>query len=62
LNRIKHQSDNLKQQSHEVGTLVPTMSDQDWIIYNDRWQTFGEQNAYQWVINKYGQSATRGKP
>jgi len=55
LNRIKQLSDNLKQQSHEVGALVPTMSDQDWIIYNDRWQTFGEQNAYQWVINKYGQ-------
>ena len=62
LNRIKRQSDNLKQQSRQVGALLPPMSAQDWMTYNDRWLTLGEQNAYQWVINKYGQNPTAAKP
>jgi DNA-directed RNA polymerase specialized sigma24 family protein len=62
LNQIKQQSDNLKQQSQQVGALLPSMSEQDWAIYNDRWLTFGEQNAYQWVINRYGRNSATANP
>ena len=31
------------------------MSDQDWITYKDRWMSFGEAAAEQWVVSKYGQ-------
>jgi len=40
--------------NQQVEPLLPTLSDQDWIIYKDRWLMFGEQNAQQWVVNKYG--------
>jgi hypothetical protein len=62
LSQIKQQSDNLKQQSHQVEALVPSMSGQDWIIYNDRWLTFGEQNAFQWLIDRYGRNSTVTHP
>jgi hypothetical protein len=35
--------------------LMQTMSDQDWIIYTDRFNRFGEWAAQQWLVNKYGQ-------
>jgi hypothetical protein len=38
-----------------TGQLIPMMSEQDWTIYHDRWLMFGEQNAENWVIGKYGQ-------
>jgi len=31
------------------------MSDTDWIHYIDRWRSFGEVAAVQWVLGKYGQ-------
>lgn len=31
------------------------MSPQDWINYNERNKTFGEMNALQWLLAKYGQ-------
>ncbi|MGA2747466.1 MAG: sigma-70 family RNA polymerase sigma factor [Verrucomicrobiota bacterium] len=41
--------------AQQVDALLPMMSDQDWIIYKDRWMVFGEQAAVQWIIAKYGQ-------
>jgi len=57
LSQIKQQHDSLRQQSEQVNALLPSMSEQEWAIYNDRWLTLGEQNAYQWVINRYGRNA-----
>jgi hypothetical protein len=34
--------------------LYPNLTEQDWIIYKDRWMMFGEANAQQCVVNKYG--------
>lgn len=31
------------------------MSDQDWISYQDRWRSFGEEAALRWMVGKYGQ-------
>ena len=32
------------------------------LVYRDRWLMFGEQNAENWVIAKYGQNATATNP
>ena len=55
LNRIKQQNNELKQRASQLEVLQPQMSEQDWVIYRDRWMMFGEQNAGNWVIGKYGQ-------
>jgi RNA polymerase sigma factor (sigma-70 family) len=62
LNRIKQQNNDLKQRATQVEALVPEMSEQDWIIYHDRWMTLGEQNAGNWVIRKFGQSPATTNP
>ncbi len=62
LNQIKQQHDTLRQQSEQVNALLPAMSEQDWTIYNDRWLTLSEQNAYQWVINRYGRNSPTANP
>jgi hypothetical protein len=55
LNNLQQQRSQLEQRSSQMETLMPKLSEQDWIIYRDRWLMFGEQNAEQWVINKFGQ-------
>jgi hypothetical protein len=39
----------------QVDPLQQTMSDQDWISYSDRMKAFGEEVAWRWLVNKYGQ-------
>ena len=41
--------------SQQAAPLLPTLSDQDWMMYKDRWIMFGEENALRWVVGKYGQ-------
>jgi len=55
LNQLIQQRTNVQQTSQQVGDLLPSLTDQDWIIYKNRWLMFGEANAQQWVIGKYGQ-------
>ena len=35
--------------------LRQKVSERDWINYKDRWKTFGEEAALQWLVGKYGQ-------
>jgi RNA polymerase sigma factor (sigma-70 family) len=55
LNNLQQQRSQLEQHSSQMETLMPQLTEQDWIVYRDRWMTFGEQNAENWVISKYGQ-------
>jgi RNA polymerase sigma factor (sigma-70 family) len=55
INQVQQQREQLTQRSNEVETLLPQISEQDWIAYRDRWMQFGEENAENWVISKYGQ-------
>ena len=50
----------MEQRAGEVEALMPQLSEQDWIIYRDRWQMYDEQNAGNWVLTKYGQKSTAG--
>jgi hypothetical protein len=38
----------------EHGSLLETMSDQDWINYIDRNKSFGEEAAMRWAVSKLG--------
>lgn len=53
INQILQQKNALEDRSQKVESIVPTMPEQDWISYRDRWLMFGEQNAEQWLINKH---------
>lgn len=53
LNQLAQQKAAVEQMSQQVGELLPVLSDQDWIIYKNRWLMFGEENAERWVIAKY---------
>jgi RNA polymerase sigma factor (sigma-70 family) len=55
LNQVAQQRAALEERCRKVEAIAPTMADQDWINYRDRWLMFGEQNAENWVISKYGQ-------
>jgi RNA polymerase sigma factor (sigma-70 family) len=55
LNQLTQQRTQVQQMNQQVSNLLPSLSDQDWIIYKNRWLMFGEQNAQQWVVGKYGQ-------
>jgi hypothetical protein len=55
LNQLAEEKATLTQLDQQATPLFPALSDQDWIIYKDRWLMFGEGNALQWVISKYGQ-------
>lgn len=55
LDQLLQQKSSLLQLSQQAESLFPMFTPQDLIIYKNRWLMFGEQNAQQWVINKYGQ-------
>lgn len=54
LNGLEQQQLALKELNRQLEPLLPGLSDQDWIIYKDRWRLFGEEAALRWVINKHG--------
>ena len=45
----------LEERSRKVEAILPAMAEQDWISYRDRWLMFGEENAENWIVSKYGQ-------
>jgi len=54
LNQLAQQRESLAELNRLLEPLLPNLSDQDWIIYKDRWRVFGEEAAVRWVINKHG--------
>jgi RNA polymerase sigma factor (sigma-70 family) len=54
LNQLAQQRAAVAEMDQQVEKLLPSLSDQDWVIYKNRWLMFGEQNAQSWVINTYG--------
>jgi RNA polymerase sigma factor (sigma-70 family) len=55
LDQLNKQNTAVREMSQKVESLLPMMSEQDWISYKDRWRVFGEDAAFRWVIGKYGQ-------
>jgi RNA polymerase sigma factor (sigma-70 family) len=55
LNQLTQQRVALRSLVQQVDGILPTVSDQDWVNYTDRWMVFGEAAANQWLVEKYGQ-------
>jgi hypothetical protein len=55
LNELTQLNTSVRALGDQAFNLYPNLTEQDWIIYKDRWMMFGEANAQQWVVNKYGQ-------
>ena len=55
LNQIAQQRATVYAMVQQAEQLLPTMSDQDMLNYENRRRIFGEVAALQWVVNKYGQ-------
>jgi hypothetical protein len=45
----------VKELVQQAEPLMPTMSDQDILNYENRKMLFGEVAALRWLVNKYGQ-------
>jgi RNA polymerase sigma factor (sigma-70 family) len=54
LDQLAQQKTTLHDLVKQTEALQPTMSPQDWITYDERTKTFGEVNAMQWLLAKYG--------
>jgi hypothetical protein len=54
LGQIAQYNENLKALNSQAESLFPSLSEQDWISYKDRWRIFGEEAALRWVVEKYG--------
>ncbi len=55
LAQLTQQTATIHDLTKQMEALQATMSPQDWINYNERTKTFGEMNAMQWLLAKYGQ-------
>ena len=55
LNQIAQQRAAIKELCDQAVPLLPTMSNQDILNYENRRRAFGEVAALQWVVSKYGQ-------
>jgi tetratricopeptide (TPR) repeat protein len=54
INQVYQKYSQITQRSDAIDTILPQMSAEDWIVYRDRWMTFGEENAGEWILNKFG--------
>lgn len=54
LNELTQEKATLVQLTQQAGPLLSGLSDQDWVTYKNHWIMFGEQNAAQWVVGKFG--------
>jgi tetratricopeptide (TPR) repeat protein len=53
INQIAQQKAALRDLTQLIGPIMETMSDQDWISFNNRLMIFGEEPAMRWLANKY---------
>jgi hypothetical protein len=59
---VQQRIDDLVRQRESIQGLVresspfhDQMTSGDWLTYNERTLSFGEENAIAWLLNKYGQ-------
>jgi RNA polymerase sigma factor (sigma-70 family) len=56
LEELTQRRTSMSEQVKQTAPLHEKMTPQDWINYNDRIRVFGEENAMQWLLGKYGES------
>jgi RNA polymerase sigma factor (sigma-70 family) len=52
INQLAGQREVIAELARQVTPIMETMSDQDWISFNDRLMIFGEEPAMQWLAGK----------
>jgi hypothetical protein len=55
IEQLKQQRELAKNLNRQIQPLLPLLSPQDFITWADRRRAYGELNAMQWMVNKYGQ-------
>jgi len=55
LNQINQNGASIRALNQQAKPLLENIPDQDWVVFMNRRQVFGELPALQWVVNKYGQ-------
>ncbi len=55
LDEVNQRRTSLTDFAHQLDGIYESISAADWISYHDRWLAFGEDNAIQWLLAKYGQ-------
>ncbi len=55
INALEQQNTSIRALGQQAAALLPELSDQDYIIFKNRWLMLGQENANQWVVSKYGQ-------
>ncbi|MSU64433.1 MAG: sigma-70 family RNA polymerase sigma factor [Pedosphaera sp.] len=55
INQIVQERTSIQALSKQAGPLWDSMSEQDWLSYQNRSATFGEEAALRWLVNKNGQ-------
>ena len=56
LDQLAQQRAAFRELSNQADPLWQTMTDQDWISYQSRSATFGEEAAMRWLVAKYGRN------
>ena len=55
INQLTQEQATFTDLNQQADPIMDTLSDEDYLIYRDRWMAFGEQAALQWLISTYGQ-------
>jgi 6-phosphofructokinase len=55
INQIVQERTAIQALSKQAGPLWDSMLEQDWLSYQNRAATFGEEAALRWLVNKNGQ-------
>ncbi len=55
LDQLKQRKDSIRQLVRQSSPFHEQMTPDDWLTYNERTLSFGEENAIGWLLNKYAQ-------
>jgi len=56
LDQLTQRRNSIKELVKESAPFQEQMTSEDWLNYNQRTRSFGEENAIAWLLNKYGQN------
>lgn len=55
LDQLTQRRDSIQDMVKQVSSFMEQMTSEDWLSYNERALSFGEENAIGWLLNRYGQ-------
>jgi hypothetical protein len=61
LDELARRQESLKGLVRQSAPFHDQMTSGDWLTYNERTLSFGEENAIAWLLNKYGPNGQSGQ-